>query len=139
MEPEQFFISFLEEPLEILEEEEEECASQIASQQTKINHFPINVKKHKYLACRAKSRNFLSSMDFNGITKKYFFDETFIKEVFVLLTKNLSPFFLNQKIKDKTKQEMIYMLWKECIPPKFYKYICNKTIIYILMDKISSV
>ena len=26
MEPEQFFISFLEEPLEILEEEEEECS-----------------------------------------------------------------------------------------------------------------
>ena len=138
MEHGQFFISFLEERMEIFQEKEE-CARQIASQQTKTNHFLISVKKHKYLAFRAKSRNFLSSMDFNGITKKYFFDENFIKEVFVLLTKNLNPFTLNQKIKDKTKQEMIYMLWKECIPPKFYKYICNKKIMYILMNKISSV
>ena len=70
MEHGQFFISFLEERMEIFQEKEE-CTSQIASQQTKTNHFLISVKKHKYLACRAKSRNFLSSMDFNGITKKY--------------------------------------------------------------------
>ena len=49
-----------------------------------------------------------------------------------MLTKNLNPFFLDRKLADKTKHEMIYMLWKECMPAKFYKHISKeKNFLYL--------
>ena len=44
----------------------------------------------------------------------------------ILLVKNLNPFSLHRKISDKFKQEMIYTLWRECIPTEFYGYICQE-------------
>ena len=53
-------------------------------------------------------------------------------DVFVLLVKNLNPFSLTRKITDKTKHEMVYLLWRECIPSEFYRYICEeKNFIYL--------
>ena len=47
-------------------------------------------------------------------------------DVYVLLTKNLNPFSLDQKFSDQNKHEMIYMLWKECIQSDFYKFVCRQ-------------
>ena len=47
-------------------------------------------------------------------------------DVYVLLVKNLNPFSLSRKVTVKTKHEMVYMLWRECIPSEFYRYICKK-------------
>ena len=33
---------------------------------------------------------------------------------------------MDRKLADKNKHEMIYMLWKECIPSSFYKHICKE-------------
>ena len=30
---------------------------------------------------------------------------------------------------------MIYMIWKDCIPAAFYKYICQEEILFILTEK----
>ena len=49
-----------------------------------------------------------------------------ILDVFILLVKNLNPFSLPRKISDKFKHKMIYMLWRECIPPAFYRFICQE-------------
>ena len=50
----------------------------------------------------------------------------------MLLVKNLNSFSLSRKVTDKTKHEMVYMLWRECIPSKFYRYICEeKNFIYL--------
>ena len=38
----------------------------------------------------------------------------------------MNPFSLDRKLADKNKHEMIYMLWKECMPSKFYKHICKE-------------
>ena len=46
--------------------------------------------------------------------------------MFILLAKNLNPFSLQRKISDKFKHEMIYMFWRECIPPAFYRFICQE-------------
>ena len=46
--------------------------------------------------------------------------------MYVLIVKNLNPFSLSKKITDKTKQAMVNMLWEECIPPEFFKYICEE-------------
>ena len=27
---------------------------------------------------------------------------------------------------DKTKHEMVYMLWRECVHSEFYKFICKE-------------
>ena len=80
----------------------------------------------KYSPARVKSRNFLSNISYNSINKADFYNENFILVVFILLVKNLNPFSLPRKISDKFKHEMIYMLWRECIPPAFYRFICKE-------------
>ena len=79
----------------------------------------------KYSAIRIKSRNFLSNISYTGINKNDFYNESFILDVYVLLVKNPNPFSLQRKISDKLKHEMVYMLWRECIPPDFYRHICQ--------------
>ena len=79
-----------------------------------------------------KSRNFLSNIAYVGINKEYYCNKNFIFDVYLLLTKNLNPFSLNRKLADKTKHEMIYMLWKECMPIKSYRFICQeKNFLYL--------
>ena len=86
----------------------------------------------KYFPTRIKSRNFLLNISYTGISKNDFYIENFILDVYVLLVKNLNSFSLSRKISDKTKHEMVYMLWRECIPPDFYRYICEeKNFIYL--------
>ena len=86
----------------------------------------------KYFPTRIKSRNFLSNISYTGISKNDFYNENFILDVYVLLVKNLNPFSLRRKVSDKTKHEIVYMLWRECIPPDFYRYICEeKNFIYL--------
>ena len=57
----------------------------------------------KYSPTRVKSRNFLSSIRYNSISKADFYNENFILHVFILLVKNLNPFSLQQKISEKFK------------------------------------
>ena len=42
------------------------------------------------------------------------------------MAKDINPFSLERKINDQAKHEMIYMLWKECMPVDFYKFVCKK-------------
>ena len=105
--------------------------SQDFSQQTEnkiVNRHKIRytATRIKYSPTRIKSRNFLSNISYAGINKNDFYNESFILDVYVLVVKNLNPFSLNRKVSDKTKHEMVYMLWRECIPPEFYRYICEK-------------
>ena len=55
--------------------------------------------------------------------------------MYILLVKNLNPFSLQRKISDKFKHEMIYMLWRECIPAEFYRYICQEKNFRYLNDR----
>ena len=86
----------------------------------------------KYSPTRIKSRNFLSNISYTGINKNDFYDKNFILDVFVLLVKNLNPFSLQRNILDKLKQEMVYMLWRECIPPDFIDTSVKKRISFYL-------
>ena len=104
--------------------------SQDFSQQTEnkiVNRHKIKytATRIKYSATRIKSRNFLSNISYSGINKSDFYNESFILDVYVLLVKNLNPFSLQRKISDKLKHETVYMLWRECIPSGFYRYICE--------------
>ena len=80
----------------------------------------------KYSPTRIKSRNFLSNISYTGINKKDFYHESFILDIFVLLAKNLNSFSSNRKVSGKIKHEMVYMIWRECIPVDFYRYICEE-------------
>ena len=99
--------------------------SQDFSQQTEskiVNRHKVRytATRIKYSPTRIKSRNFLSNISYTGISKNDFYNESFILDVYVLIVKNLNPFSLNRKFSDKTKHEMVYMLWRECIPSEFY-------------------
>ena len=93
------------------------------------------VTRIKYSPTRIKSRNFLSNISFTGINKNDFYNENFILDVYVLLIKNLNPFSLGRKISDKLKHEMVYMLWRECTPSDFYRYICEEKNFVYLNDR----
>ena len=94
-----------------------------------------NAIAKKYLTTRIKSRNFLSNIAYVGINKEDHHNRNFVFDVYLLLTKNLNPFFLDRKLADKTKHEMIYMLWKECMPAKFYKHIYREKNFFYLNGK----
>ena len=96
-----------------------------------------NTLGKRYITTRIKSRNFLSNIAYVGINKEDYYNENFVFDVYLLVTKNLNPFFLDRKLADKTKHEMIYMLWKECMPQKFYKHICKeKNLLYLNSKKV---
>ena len=85
----------------------------------------------KYTTTRIKSRNFLSNIPYVGINKENFYNENFIFDVYLLITKNLNPFSLNRKLADKNKHDMIYMLWLECMPQRFYNICKEKNFLYL--------
>ena len=94
-------------------------------------HENKNIGK-KYTTTCIKSRNFLSNIANVGISKEDYYNENFVFDVYLLLTKNLNLFSLDRKLADKNKHEMIYMLWKECVSAKFYKHICKEqTFLYL--------
>ena len=70
----------------------------------------------KYITTRIKSRSFLSNIAYVGINNDDFYNENFIFDIYLLVTKNLNPFSLDRNLGDKNKHEMIYMLWKDCMP-----------------------
>ena len=86
----------------------------------------------KYSTMRIKSRNFLLNIVYVGINKEDYYNKNFVFDVYLLLTKKLNPFALYRILADKTKHEMIYMLWKECMPVKFHRHICKeKNFLYL--------
>ena len=96
----------------------------------------------KYTTTRIKSRNFLSNISYVGLNKEDFYNENFIFNIYLLVTKNLNPFSLDRKLNDRNKHEMIYMIWKECMPGVFYKFICKEeNFIYlnVLQSKMSEI
>ena len=86
------------------------------SKRQKVRYLATRIK---YSPTRVKSRNFLSNIGYTSVNKCDFYNENFIFDVYILLVKNLNPFSLQRKISDKFKHEMIYMLWRECIPVEF--------------------
>ena len=86
----------------------------------------------RYTTTCIKSRNFLSNIAYVGINKEDYYNENFVFIVYLLVTKNINPFSLDRKLVDKTKHEMTYMLWKECMPQKFYRHIYKeKNFLYL--------
>ena len=55
----------------------------------------------------------------------FYFNLLIFYSIFILLVKNLNPFSLQRKVSDKLKHEMMHMLWRECNPVEFYRYICE--------------
>ena len=94
---------------------------------------PLNERsERKYTTTRIKLRNFLSNIPNVGINKEDFYNDNFIFDVYLLMNKNLNPFSLDRKLNNPNKYEMIYMIWKECIPVPSYKFICKeKNFIYL--------
>ena len=66
------------------------------------------------------------NISYTCINKNDFYNESFILDVYILLVKNLNHFSLQRKISDKLKEEMVYMLWRECVPSEFFKHICKE-------------
>ena len=74
----------------------------------------------------------MSNIAYVGINEEDYYNKNFIFNVYLLITRNLNPISLDRKLTDKTKYEMIYMLWRECMPIEFYKFICEeKNFLYL--------
>ena len=61
------------------------------------------------------------------------------------MVKTLNPFSLDRKLSDLNKHEMVYIIWTECMPAAFYKFICKEeNFIYlngknVLQPKVSEI
>ena len=93
-------------------------------QSTNRGYGSIN-KSPDFFQGNKSSTNFLSKILCDGINKEDFYNENFIFDIYLLVTKKLNPFLLDRKLEDQNKHQMIYMLWKEWIPQKFNKHICK--------------
>ena len=78
---------------------------------TKRSNFFQNNKllERKYTTRRIRSINFLLNISYFGINKEDFYNEKFIFNVYLLITKNLNPFSLDRKLTNKNNREMFYM------------------------------
>ena len=86
-------------------------------------------KKKKNTTTRIKSNiasNILSNIVYTGVNDNDIVDKNFCFDKYVLITNSINPFSLERKISDQSKHEVIYMLWKDCMPVDFYKFICKK-------------
>ena len=71
----------------------------------------LSVKKsdRKYTITRIKSRNFLSNISYVGIKREDFYNENFIFDIYLLMTRNLNPFSLDRKLNlSKQTRDDIY-------------------------------
>ena len=93
-------------------------------QSTNRGYGSIN-KSPDFFQGNKSSTNFLSKILCDGINKEDFYNENFIFDIYLLVTKKFNPFLLDRKLEDQNKHQMIYMLWKEWIPQKFNKHICK--------------
>ena len=126
--------SFSDEEIMVVHQEETPQVEKSQDSSEKIinrHRIRYTATRIKYSPTRIKSRNFLSNISYTGINKNDFYNKNFILDVFVLLVKNLNPFSLQRNILDKLKQEMVYMLWRECIPPDFIDTSVKKRISFI--------
>ena len=57
--------------------------------------------ERKYTTTKIKSRSFLSNMAYVGINKEDFYNENFIFDVYLLVTKNFNPLSFDRKLDDK--------------------------------------
>ena len=76
---------------------------------TQDNELSVKKSDRKCTTTRIKSRNFLSNIFYLGINKEDFYNENFIFDIYLLMTKNLNPFSLDRKLNDQNKHEMIYI------------------------------
>ena len=76
---------------------------------TQDNKLSVKKLDRKCTTTRIKSRNFLSNIFYLGINKEDFYNENFIFDIYLLMTKNLNPFSLDRKLNDQNKHEMIYI------------------------------
>lgn len=59
-----------------------------------------------YITTRIKTRNYLPNVVYNGVVQEDFYNRNFVFEIYVLITKILSHFSIEQKIADQKKHEM---------------------------------
>lgn len=63
---------------------------------------------------------------------KIFTTEIFLFDVYGLLAENLNPLSAERKFAERNLQDMIYMLWEECVSASFYKFVCcSENFIYL--------
>ena len=77
--------------------------------------YQIQLKKQcltspNYTKTRTKSRNFLWNISHVGLNKEDFYNENFIFDFYLSVTKNLNPFSHDRKSNDQNKHQIIYML-----------------------------
>ena len=85
----------------------------------------VTKKFQPYNTTRIKSRSFMTNISYVGVNEENLFDRSFVFDVYVLTTKNINPFLLEQKICDIKNREMINIFWEECNDASFYKHICK--------------
>ena len=89
----------------------------------------------RYTTTRIKSLTFLSNISYVRINKEDFYNENFILNVYLLVTKNLNPFSLHRKVNNQNEHQMIYILCN-VFHSAFTSMFTRIEIFFVLMVKI---
>ena len=70
-----------------------------------------------------KARSFLSNISYRRFFKEDFGRSNFVIDIFTYLTMDLKPFFLHAAFNEENDRKMILMLWNQCVPVAFYRFV----------------
>ena len=70
-----------------------------------------------------KARNFLTNISYRRISDKDFKNANFVIDMLSYILLYIKPFFLTVTYSDREQQDMVKMLWKKCLPIRFYEHM----------------
>ena len=87
------------------------------------NVVPKRKRRKDYSNRRVKTRNLLTNVSYRRFKQSDFKKDNFIIEILSRLVQNFNPINLERKLDVEREQEMVKLLWDECITHDFVRYM----------------
>ena len=98
------------------------------------NVVPKRKRRKDYSNRRVKTRNLLTNVSYRRFKQSDFKKDNFIIEILSRLVQNFNPINLERKLDVEREQEMVKLLWDECITHDFVRYM-YKIENYVVINK----
>ena len=97
--------------------------NQNSSQDNKVVPKKMMRKRKDYSNTKVKTRNLLTNVSYRRFKQTDFNKNNFIVDIMPFLTQNFNPINLDRKLDSEKERDMVKLLWDECIPHEFVRYL----------------
>ena len=80
-------------------------------------------ERKDYSNTKVKTRNLLTNVSYRRFKQTDFDKNNFIVDIMPFLTQNFNPINLDRKLDSEKERDMVKLLWDECIPHEFVRYL----------------